>query len=574
MTQREETNNDNIKEPLQDPALSDSKRSGIIRDGIIRTGEIRTVVTTLYLLQILVMFPLYVENRYQAMGDCKWKFYCAVTLPYLAVMLLTALPDAVRCIRDRRRPRVGLCDLIVGAYGICVLISFWLGDDRQALWKGATGWHMGVAAQLLFVGSYLAVSRSRVSAAWVMGCNAVGSGICFLIGILQRLGFDFLNMYYGIPNVAISDFLSTIGNRTWMSGYACAVFPVGVYLYWRAGACVDGGTKAVSDRTWNHEIPWQRLLWGGYSALAFIGLAATYSDSAYVGLAVLFFALGVLSVGNGRKMLSFGRVLCLWFASSLLMCGLREMRRGFVRDERGLSVYVYRWQWMFAGLIVCVLFTVLIRLYYVRRPGGLDGAADAKRRGRMQRGCVLAACAGCGLLILFVVCNTCGVLERFFSVTVRSPYLYFDNSWGDMRGGTWKMVCEMFAGLPLEKKLFGVGADGFAVYSYSIAEYAQRLSAVWGNAILTNAHNEWLNMFFCQGIIGGLAYLGIFAGGIIACLCGREERTDPLAQAIGLCLLAYVAHNFFCYQQICATGPVFVLFGAAMARLRYDAIRN
>lgn len=250
------------------------------------------------------------------------------------------------------------------------------------------------------------------------------------------------------------------------------------------------------------------------------------------------------------------------------------MRRGFVRDERGLSVYVYRWRWMLVGLIVCILFTLLMRLYIVRRMGRLNAVMDEARRRRRQRNCVLAAGAGCALLVLFVACNTNGVLERFFSVTVHSRYLYFDDAWGDMRGGTWKMACELFAGLPFGKKLFGVGADGFAVYSYGIPEYAQRLREVWGNAVLTNVHNEWLNMFFCQGIVGGLAYLGIFAGGIVACLCGREERVPPLAQAVGLCLLAYMAHNFFCYQQVCATGPVFVLLGAAMAQLRYGGKEN
>ncbi|MDE7113357.1 MAG: hypothetical protein K2O57_04130, partial [Acetatifactor sp.] len=205
-------------------------------DDRINSSEIRTMVTAVYFLLIFLMFPLYVENRYQAMGDCKWRFYCAVTVPYLAVMLLMALPGLAKTVRDRRRPVIGICDLLVGAYGICVLISFALCGDRQVVWLGAEGWHMGVAAQLLFVLSYFVVSRSRIPVSWLVVCNAAGSGGCFLIGILQRLGYDFLNLYEGLPNVAVSDFLSTIGNRTWMSGYACAVFPIGVYLFWKTGA--------------------------------------------------------------------------------------------------------------------------------------------------------------------------------------------------------------------------------------------------------------------------------------------------------------------------------------------------
>lgn len=529
-------------------------------------SDIQTTVTAIYFLLIFLMFPLYVENRYQAMGDSKWRFYCAVTIPYLAVMLFTALPGLVRAVRDRRRPMIGICDLMVAAYGICVLVSLALCSDRKAIWQGAEGWHMGAAAQLLFVLSYFVLSRSRIPVSWLVVCNAAGSGVCFLIGILQRLGFDFLNLYEGTMNVEVSDFLSTIGNRTWMSGYACAVFPIGVYFFWKTGAEVLGGREAGSRAGMLATKNGARLLfWGAYSALAFAGLAATYSDSAYSGLCAVFLALGILSIGDRNKMFSFCQVLCLWFGSSLIMCGLRALRRGHVRDERGLSVYVYHWRWMLGGLILCVLFTAGVRLFYARRRCKI---MDAARRGRLQRRCAAAAAGGVGLLVLLIVCNTGGVLERIFGVTLQSPYLYFNDAWGDMRGGTWKMVCRMFGELPFWNKLFGVGADGFMYYCYGSLEYARELGAVWGNMVLTNAHNEWLNMLFCQGILGGTAYLGIFTGGIVACLCGVKERTEPVVQAVGLCLLAYVFHNFFCYQQICATGPVFVLLGAAISLLR------
>lgn len=310
MTQRQEIQNDNLREQPRNPASFLSKWKEIIR-----ADEIRTVATTLYLLLMLVMFPLYVENRYRAMGDCKWKFYCAVTLPYLAVMLLAALPGAVRCIRGRKLPQVGLCDLIVGVYSVCVLISFGMGDERQALWQGASGWHMGVAAQLLFAASYLAVSRSKVSAGWLAGCNAVGSGICFLIGILQRLGFDLLDLYYGIPNVAISDFLSTIGNRTWMSGYACAVFPMGVYLYWRAEAYAVCRTGTGSGEAGGRGAGfWQRLLWGGIQRLGVYRPCSHLQRQRLCGIGGGVFRLG------GTQHRGCGKNALVWAGAVPLVC--------------------------------------------------------------------------------------------------------------------------------------------------------------------------------------------------------------------------------------------------------------
>ncbi len=611
-------------------------------------------VTGIYLFLILVLFPLYVEDYYWKMASCKWKFYLCVTVPYLAVMLFCMFATGIfkrpgnRTGQNRpdtndfgisapgegreRARGMNACDWCALLYGVCVLIPLLSAKDRQAVWTGADGWYMGAAAQLLFLAVYFVISRSRISVPLFLGCSAAGSGICFLIGILQRLGWDVLHMYDEMEFVLLSDFLSTIGNRTWMSGYACVVFPIGVYLFWQA------------------REPRDRFLWGLYCALAFAGLAATYSDSAYMGLGIVFLSLWILSVGSREKLFSFLQVLCIWFGQALLMCGLRAIRGNRVRDARGITRYVYDWRWMLAGFAVCLLLAVWAARSVRRCSAGkadvsnaaasgkasvpVNGAASGSenmrnriaRERRLRRACLAAAVLGGALMCLLVVLNTSGVLERWFHVTIHNPYLYFDEKWGDWRGWTWRMTCRMFGELPLWQKLFGVGADCFVRYAYGSPEYIVEFGRVWGDVILTNAHNEWLNMFFCQGIVGGLAYLGIFVCGAVLCLqnrgksdtwrrresgggaetgsggaagsaqasgpvvcavgqtsglparviartsdlpaCAVGQMPDAPVQAIGFCVLAYLFHNFFCYQQICATGLIFVLLGVAGAFLR------
>jgi hypothetical protein len=523
-------------------------------------GEVCQLAVRLYLLLLFLMFPLYVENHYETMALCKWRFYLFTTVPFLGITILCLLPRLAELRPKAHSSRHCVCDWLVGIYGGCVLLTFLFCADRQAAWMGAEGWYMGAAAQMLFVLSYFVISRSEIPVSWLLGCNGAGSGLCFLIGILQRLGMDVWGLYQGMLKVELSDYLSTIGNRTWMSGYACAVFPIGVYLFWNAG------NEAADDRSKGNA--GRRLLWGFYTLLAFAGLAATYSDSAYVGLAVVLFALGVLSIGDNRKILSFLEVLCLWFASHLLMCGLRRLCGAGVRDERGMTTLIYRPVPMLAGLAICAVAAVWVWSCGSCKPKGQKmrlpiQESDTKRRWR--RICLAAAGVAVVLNILFVVLNTTGVLQRLFHVTIHNTYLYFDENWGDMRGWTWRMTCKMFGELPLWQKLFGVGADCFASYSYSSVEYAAEFGRIWGDVVLTNAHNEWLNMIFCQGIVGGLAYLGIFVNAASFCLRKASQKVHPIVPGIGLCVLAYMAHNFFCYQQICATGPIFVLMGVAAA---------
>ncbi|MCM1102397.1 MAG: O-antigen ligase family protein [Clostridium sp.] len=560
-------------------------------------GEIRAMLTAVYIMLLFLMFPLYVEDGYGAMGFCKWRFYCYITVPYVTVMSLLALPDLMRGFRARRKPVIGVCDLLAGAYGVCVLIGWWLCDDRQAALWGAEGWHMGVVTQLLLVASYFVISRNPAQISWIVGCNAIGSGICFLIGIFQRLGWDILRLYKNVDAGQVRNFFSTIGNRTWFSGYACAVFPIGVYLYWQA--CAQAPERAKR----------QRLCWGIYSGVAFAGLAAAYSDSAYIGLTVVLAALFILSVGHVRKTEAFFRVLCLWFGSALLMGIVRKLCGERIVDAYKLSRYVYDLRYGAVGLALCAALTIAVRVWNARSPAREENDG---RRGRLQRRCLLCMMLGAAMAIGFVVLNTTGVLEDLFHVTFQNRYLYFDDDWGDLRGCIWRMVCGLYGELPVCHKLFGVGADSLAAHIYGNPEYARLFGAVWGNHILTNAHNEWLNMWICQGAVGGLVYMAVFAGGIIACLCGGGNRlessagvaadrlepsagvaadrlepsagvaadlsepsvnaaadlSEPFVRAVGICLLAYCAHNFLCYQQICATGPVFVLLGAAMSGLR------
>lgn len=482
---------------------------------------------------MFLMFPLYLENRYNEIGTCKWTFYLMVTIPCVGILWLGLLvrQAAVRAKRPCKSGKIiSGSDLLLMIYGICVIITLlFTSCDRHAAWTGAEGWYMGAAAQLLLVASYFVLSRVEISEKQVIACGAGGSVICFLIGIFQRLGWDLLGLYEGMSVELLSDFVSTIGNRTWMSGYVSVIFPIGVYFFWKLN--------------WSTDLR-KKLLWGAYTALAFSALVACYSDSGYAGLLAMLAVLGCLSLGDMEKICSFCEILCLLFGSSLVITGIRFLRGDQVRDARGLTCYFYQWEWMLTGLVISGLLLVFTWVF----------------RQKIQKIWVLPVILVPVLAVLFIVLNTAGYLQQWFGFQFRNSYLFFDDQWGDMRGWTWKTACRMFAELRLPQKLFGVGSDCFGAYAYSNMEYAESFGAVWGDAVLTNAHNEWLNMVFCQGLIGGVVYLVFF---ICTAIRFLKSKGHPLVPAVGLCIVTYMAHNFFCYQQICATGLLFVLMGAA-----------
>lgn len=128
--------------------------------------------------------------------------------------------------------------------------------------------------------------------------------------------------------------------------------------------------------------------------------------------------------------------------------------------------------------------------------------------------CIIGVLSAAVLALLLIIGNTAGLWEKWFGITFHNQYLLFDNKWGSDRGFTWKAAAGMFAEMTPLRKLFGAGPDCFKAYSYSIPEYADLLYQYWKPNILTNAHNEFLNLLICIGIVGLFAFLAMLGMGV------------------------------------------------------------
>ena len=182
------------------------------------------------------------------------------------------------------------------------------------------------------------------------------------------------------------------------------------------------------------------------------------------------------------------------------------------------------------------------------------------------------------LALLLIIGNTAGLWEKWFGITFHNQYLLFDNKWGSDRGFTWKAAAGMFAEMTPLRKLFGAGPDCFKAYSYSIPEYADLLYQYWKPNILTNAHNEFLNLLICIGIVGLLAFLAMLGMGVWRFFKAWEKNSEgtentwlsAFVLAGMLSILAYAGHNFFCYQQVCCTPFLFIVMGLAESAVRIN----
>ncbi len=512
-----------------------------------------SVVLLMYLFAMLVIFPLYYYDHYLNMAFHKWDFFMMATLSMGLLLCIGWVVLKVRALghchnaKTTKKRKLSSTDGFAAAYFFSSVITYILCPDGRAAWMGVDGWYMGIVTQVTLLFVYVVCSRICVKEQWIYVFGCAGCTITAVIAILQRVGCDVLHLYYGMEAEVVRDYLSTIGNRTWFSGYYCAVFPIIIYPFLR---------------TEDKRI---RIASGGFWALGSTCLLMSYSDSAMAVMAVLLFVVGVTSFRGEKEIKRYLELIVVMIGAWSVMALVYHLFFDNMRVARGISK-------MLLDLRVILPLLLLTSAGYIRvvlmgKAGKCLCSQDNMRKWRI--GLWTAALTGGALLILFIVLNTGGILEKYFGVTVCNPYLFFDDKWGDNRGFAWEITLRMYGELPMVYKLFGVGQDCFAWYAYNKEPYAAILREAWGGAILTNAHNEWLNSLLCSGIFGFISYVGIFCSVIYEYIrrLNRNEE-DNIVQGIGLCVIAYMTHNFFCYQQIAAAAPIFILIGIASGKSR------
>ena len=147
-----------------------------------------------------------------------------------------------------------------------------------------------------------------------------------------------------------------------------------------------------------------------------------------------------------------------------------------------------------------------------------------------------------------------------------SGFFNFADAWGNHRGFNWKMAVVALNNASIKDLFVGVGPDCF---SLAMSKYCNDLVSVyWHGQTLACAHNEFLNMTVTEGILGITAYLGMMISS--ASRLGRLAYKRPEAIGCLVIILAYIGHNFFCYQTCCSAPYVFIFMGIGESIIRKE----
>ncbi len=498
-------------------------------------------VTALYLFIMLGFFPVYYRYQYADMGNAKYRLFMYTTTAFVSILFLILLiqlllqvkKDGFTKIKEEYKLDFSVMDKAVIAYFICTTLSWLLSGFISEGFIGAGGWSMGYLSQLLFVSSYFLISRAWKYQEGYMWLLLVSSSIVFLIAVLHRFDIDIFGIYGSLEEYYKIQFLSTMGQSSWYSSFLCTVFPVGLYLFYIA------------------ENVLVRRMSGVFSILAMLSLVTQNTDSAFICLAVVLLLLFYLAFDGRKQMLRFLEVLMLVFGSFTFMGLCQRVFADRMIPIDSLSIFMSQG---FAAPLITV--AALAFWLWKRR----DKATEEKEYKRTFFWVIL----GIGIAVfvaavVFIILNSNGFLLASFGYLNENNYLLFTDEWGNKRGFAWRFTCDSYAGLPLLKKLIGVGPDCYAFYNMSVPELAQQVTGFWGELSLTNAHNEYLTKLYNLGIAGLFSYVAMLGSAIYIFV--RNRREHILLPAFALCAVSYMAHLIFCYEQVCCTPVFYILLG-------------
>lgn len=501
--------------------------------GLEITGQLLEYLLAVVTAVVCIAVPLYAREGYEQIGNAKFEIYRNILRLGCIPLLMLAVLYGVFWVLDKKKWSLSITDGFVLAYlGATILAAVLGGFYEDALW-GTFGWNMGLFSQASFVLLYLFLSRFGKCYRPVLAVLCGVSAIVFLIGIAHRLGIDPIGFYRGLSDDQMAQFLSTLGQATWYASYLIVVLPVGiaVFLY-------------TEDKLW-------RIVSGIYTVVGFCTLVTQNSDSAYFALAGFMLVFFWVCVDKRESLRRFMAVCVMFFLSGKVMSFLMridpntELKYDFLTDLVLHSTVT----WVLLGICL-VLYVVLCRWQDKAYPAGMM---------RQMRRIVLAgfAIVLAGIVGLIVL-QTGGFLPEKVSQSLSSvSYFTWNETWGNGRGRIWSFVVKVFREENLLHKLMGIGPD--CLSSYVAAYHSEEAELYWGQKVLTNAHNEWLNMLINGGVLGFISYVGIFVTAVGRFL--KTERRNILLTGIAAAAVSYMAYNFFCYQQVCCTPFMFILMG-------------
>lgn len=498
--------------------------------------------TDIYLLIMLVVFPLYYADGYFHLPERKAEFYSIATLIYVIVTLLGAVITAFSMREqwswEALKKNITGTDICMFGFLISNLIALAMSNDVANSWTGKSSRYYGAKVLILVCVSYFLISRyAWINKVFINAFLIGGNGVC-LLATFDYFGMDVLGINKQMQPADWLVFISTIGNANTCASFVTMAL-AGAMVYF----CVVEGKKS-------------KILAGVSIVNCSAALITARSDTAFIGVGVVLIILVILAVLKKIELKKYILMLGLIDVGIFILFIFRKMFVSYLLSESydsGLPKVLN--QPILLGSLFAVLISVYIIMFYI-------GKKEIKIERKLKM-TIMSSVAIVSVLVAILLVDKLNIIE-LFKVGIGVSGIEIAGN----RAYTYKRTIGAYAQLPLLHKIFGCGQATITTF---LNNYCGDELSIMGISI-NSAHNHILDYLVITGVLGVVCYLGNFVFSIKhAFLCIKENE---YALVCGCIVIAYFAQGIFNIEQTITTTIFWIVLACCEAMYRKNVLKK
>lgn len=492
--------------------------------------------TDMYLLWILIVFPLYYADGYFHLPEKKAMFWTVSTLVYVIVCLvgvvITAFSMRENWSMENFKKNITMTDVFMFGFLISNLIALAISDDPMGSWVGQNARYYGARVLILVCVVYFLVSRyAWINQVFIVAFLIGGNGVC-LLATFDYFGMDVLGINKQMQPEDWFMFISTMGNANTCASYVCMTLVAAMAYF-----CVAKNVKA-------------KIMIGITIANCTAALVSARSESAFVGIGVVIILLFVCVFNrkvNVKDFILMLQAMDIGLIVLFIIRNLNEQKIIFAPYDGWIAQRLNNYILLFGSLsLLCVTYLLLCILN--RKQINIK-----KRIKTIICITIIVGMIGTGLMILQKINIFNVFMEGMGNKSIAGSRTYI-----------YTKTLQAYSQMPIKNKIFGNGQASMinVMNRYFGDELAQ------AGISINSAHNHVLDYLTIIGLFGVVCYIGVFINIIKHTFQSLIE--NKLALVFGSIVIAYFAQGLFNIEQTNTTTVFWLMIACCEALYRQN----
>ncbi|MCI9380426.1 MAG: hypothetical protein HFG88_05190 [Dorea sp.] len=459
--------------------------------------------TSLYILIMLVVFPVFNTNKFFNLDDDKTNFFLVATITYACFMLLAVVKAILNWLKQdnlflppfKFTPATFALLLLLAV----ILSTIFSLNIRKSLF-GVVSRNVSSLCLLLGIMVFFAVRKYGVFHKLILWGWMAGSAIIYIIGIFCACGINFFHLQDGIIPSEIALFLTPLSNTNCNTCYVCLALPPIIVLY-----------MTCKDR-------FSQILYGIYIYVAILFIYFIKTDAAILTLIFGMILLGYFALESSDWAERYVQIAGIYFGAKLTIKILLFFFEKKMLYFHGTSLFLLTGKILILDLLCCLLLIVIWRWR-----GGLLREKLAGIRKHL-----LIAAFAIALLTILCILYANIMSGRLTKDSLLQRLVITDMTFNE-RGYMWRKTVRALLDAPLGRKLVGCGLNCHV-------DFLGENSYFPDGKIFYEPHCEILQITLNIGLIGLVGYFGLLISTLVNAYKNWKKSEPQIITAFTLSL--------------------------------------